>query len=243
MLPPDKHPPRYALPIAWSVHLFPASGAAFAFLALEAALARDFVSMYVWLGVAFFIDGIDGSLARLAQVKRNAAHVDGDLLDLVVDYLTYVLVPMVALWRAQTMPDVVAQAVVMIVLTASALYFADTRMKTQDQWFRGFPTLWNVVVLYLFVFKPGAVIVVAVVLVLTAAMFVPIVFVHPLRVRRLRQITIAVTILWFVSAALAVADNFAPNGLVQAGLIVSAVYVLALPLARHSPWVKSSPGG
>ena len=70
MLPPDKHPPRYALPIAWSVHLFTASGAAFAFLALEAALARDFVSMYVWLGVAFFIDGIDGSLARLAAMGR-----------------------------------------------------------------------------------------------------------------------------------------------------------------------------
>ena len=113
------------------------------------------------------------------------------MLDLVVDFLTYVLVPVVALWRSDLMPAPVAFWIGLIVVIASALYFADTRMKTRDHWFRGFPALWNVFVFYLFVFKPPWPLSAALTLIATAAMFAPVVFVHPLRVKQLRRVTIA----------------------------------------------------
>ena len=234
MTGPDKSLPRRARLMAVSVHIFTASGAAFAFLALAAAISRDFVAMFGWLGVAFFVDGIDGSLARAASVKQVTPHMDGEILDLVVDYLTYVLVPMVALWRSGLMPEVAGEVVVLIVLVASGLYFADRRMKTPDQWFRGFPALWNVELLYLFVFRPAAFLCAAITLILAACLFVPIVFVHPLRVRQLRRVTISVTTVWFAAAAVAVTEGFVTSILVKTILVACAIYMLALPLVRKS---------
>ncbi len=111
-----------------------------------------------------------------------------------VDFLTYVLVPVVALWRSDLMPSTVAFWIGLVVVFASALYFADTRMKTNDYWFRGFPAIWNVFAFYLFVLRWPWPINAALTLAATAAMFAPVVFVHPLRVRRLRPLTIAATI-------------------------------------------------
>ena len=108
---------------------------------------------FAWLGLALFIDGVDGTLARFAKVSETAATIDGAILDLVVDFLTYVLVPVVALWRSDLMPSTVAFWIGLVVVIASALYFADTRMKTNDYWFRGFPAIWNVFAFYLFVLR------------------------------------------------------------------------------------------
>ena len=136
------------------VHVLTASGGAVALLALYAAIERDFPATFGWLGLAMFIDGVDGSLARAARVTETAATIDGVILDLVIDFLAYVVAPVVALWRSDLMPTSVAFWIGLIVTIASALYFADTRMKTADHWFRGFPALWNVVVFYLFVLRP-----------------------------------------------------------------------------------------
>ena len=87
----------------FSVHLLTASGGAVALLALYAAIERDFPTCFAWLGVALFIDGIDGTLARAARVTETATNIDGVVLDLVVDFLTYVLVPVVAIWRSDLM--------------------------------------------------------------------------------------------------------------------------------------------
>ena len=99
-------------------------------VALTAAIERDFPACFAWLGLALVIDGVDGTLARAARVTETAATIDGVVLDLVVDFLTYVLVPVVALWRSDLMPTPVAFWMGLIVTIASALYFADTRMKT-----------------------------------------------------------------------------------------------------------------
>ena len=111
-----------------------------------------------WLGVALFIDGVDGTLARVARVTEVASAIDGVVLDLVVDFLTYVLVPVVAIWRSDLMSPSAAFWLGLLVTFASALYFADTRMKPSDYWFRGFPALWNVVAFYLFVLRPPGVV-------------------------------------------------------------------------------------
>jgi phosphatidylcholine synthase len=222
----------------FSVHLFTASGAAVALLALAAAIERDFPLCFAWLGLALFIDGIDGSLARFAQVRETAPTIDGATLDLVVDFLTYVLIPVVALWRAELMPAPVALFLGAVVVIASALYFAGTRMKTADNWFRGFPALWNAFAFYLFVFRPPWPVCAALTVVATAAMFAPVVFVHPLRVKALRGPTMAATAAWFALAAIAIFQGLEPSPWVKIGLAAIGVYFLALPLARRAP-----PGG
>ena len=233
-----KAPPQVRKAAGYSVHVLTASGGALAVLALYAAIDSKFVEMFAWLGLALFVDGIDGTLARAAKVKETAAFVDGDILDLVVDFLTYVIVPVIALWRSDLMPTQVAFWIGLVITIASALYFADTRMKTADDWFRGFPALWNVLVFYLFVFRPPAIANAVILVVATALMFAPIVFVHPLRVAKLRLPTIGVTVLWCAFAALAIWWQFDPGWAVKLGLLASGLYFCALPLLRHSPWAE-----
>ena len=214
------------------VHLFTASGAAIGLLALDAAFDRRFPAMFAWLGVALIIDGIDGTFARLARVKEVMPEIDGDVLDLVVDFLTYVVGPAVALWRGDLLPPQLALPLTLGVVAASALYFADTRMKTRDLWFRGFPAIWNVLVFYLLVFRLDARFNAAIVFAALLLMFAPIVFVHPLRVERLRALTLGVTGLFAILAILAVWQDLQPANPVVWGLAGCAVYVLALPLTR-----------
>jgi len=207
-----------------------------ALLALYAAIERDFATSFAWLGLALFIDGIDGTLARAARVTETAAAIDGVVLDLVVDFLTYVLVPVVAVWRSDLMPTPVAFWIGLIVTIASALYFADTRMKTRDNWFRGFPALWNVFVLYLFVLRLPWLVNAVALLAATAMMFAPVVFVHPLRVVKLRALTITATFVWFGLASLAIVERLDASLFVRIGFVVIAAYFLTLPFLRHSPW-------
>jgi phosphatidylcholine synthase len=168
-------------------------------------------------------------------VQVTAASIDGTVLDLVIDFLTYVLVPVVALWRSDLMPTEASFWIGLVVTIASALYFADTRMKTDDLWFRGFPATWNIVVLYLFVLRPPWMLSALILLGAAALMFTPIVFVHPLRVVRLRGLTIAMTVAWFALAATAIAEKLTPQAWVGWGLVATAAYFLGLPLLRHSP--------
>ena len=217
----------------FSVHLFTASGGAVALLALDAAIERHFPICFAWLALALFIDGVDGTLARFAKVTETAATIDGTILDLVVDFLTYVLVPVVAMWRSDLMPSAVAFWIGLVVVIASALYFADTRMKTNDYWFRGFPAIWNVFAFYLFVLRWPWPVNAALTLAATAAMFAPVVFVHPLRVRRLRPLTIGATVVWFAFAAMALVQDLQPQVWVKLGLVALAAYFLLLPLARR----------
>jgi phosphatidylcholine synthase len=220
------------------VHVLTASGGAVALLALYAAIERDFPKTFAWLGLALFIDAIDGSLARAARVTETAATINGAALDLIVDFLTYVVAPIVAVWRSDLMPGPAAFWIGLIVIIASALYFADTRMKTKDNWFRGFPGLWNVFVLYLFVFRLPWLVNAAAMLIAAALMFAPVVFVHPLRVVRMRPATIAATLAWILFAGAAIIQRLEPDPWVKIGLIATALYFLALPFLRHSLWAE-----
>jgi len=233
-----EEPPPVRRAAAFSVHLLTASGGAVALLALYAAIERDFPLCFAWLGLALFIDGIDGTLARFARVSETGGTIDGVVLDLVVDFLTYVLVPVVALWRSDLMPARTAFWLGLVVVLASAIYFADTRMKTRDHWFRGFPALWNVVALYLFVLRPPGIVCVALLLLGSAAMFAPIVFVHPLRVKKWRWVNVAASLAFLALSAAAILQDLRAGVWVKAGLIVVAVYFLALPFLRHSPWAE-----
>jgi phosphatidylcholine synthase len=216
------------------VHCFTASGGALGLAALFAAADARFPAMFAFLGAAFVIDAIDGTLARRAKVEESVPHIDGVVLDLVVDFLTYVIVPLVALWRSGLLVPPLAVLVCCVVCSASALYFADRRMKTHDLWFRGFPAIWNVLVFYMLVFRPEPLVATAVVITAACLMFVPVVFVHPLRVVRLRLATMTATGAWS-AAAIAAVDQ----GLSQADFAIKVVlagvglYFLVLPLFRN----------
>lgn len=222
----------------YSVHLFTASGGAVAVLALYAAIDQKFAVMFGWLALALFIDGIDGTLARAAKVEQYAPIIDGAILDLVIDFLTYVLVPVIAIWRSDLMPEPWAFWIGLVVVIGSAMYFADTRMKTNDNWFRGFPAIWNVFVVYLFVFRLPPYVAAIAILVFVGLMFAPIVFVHPLRVVKLRVLTIVMTVLWFICAGYAVWDGLHGEFWSRAGLVLVGLYFLALPFLRKSPWAE-----
>ncbi len=215
---------------ALAVHIFTASGAALGLLALERAVARDFPAMFGWLALALFVDGIDGTLARMAHVKEHASRFDGELLDLVVDFLTYVIVPVVALWQSGLLLPVPGSVTLLILTTASALYFANKRMKTADHWFRGFPAIWNVVAIYVLAFPLPGWIICVLLLVFTLLMFMPVYFVHPMRVQKWRVLTNAVGAVWCVCAALVINDNLSGPAYARAGLIATACYFLLLPL-------------
>jgi phosphatidylcholine synthase len=220
----------------FSVHLFTASGSGVALLALYAAIDRNFAACFAWLGVALVIDGVDGTLARAARVTETASAIDGTVLDLVIDFLTYVLVPVVAIWRSDLIPIDISFWLGVLVVFASGLYFADTRMKTRDYWFRGFPALWNVLAIYLFVLRPPSWLSVALILLGVAGMFAPVVFVHPMRVKKLRWLTILVSVAFFALSGAAIREEFAADLWIKLGYLVVAVYFLALPLMRHSVW-------
>jgi phosphatidylcholine synthase len=211
---------------AYATHALTASGALLAMLALLAAIDGRWMAMFGWLGVAFIVDGIDGPLARRFDVREKAPIVDGVLLDLVVDYLTYVFVPVYALLRADFLPGRSGSALALVLLVASALYFADTRMKTADRSFSGFPACWNMVVVVLFATRPSTPVVFGVLVVLGVAMFLPVRFVHPVRTRRWRPLTLPLALVWLGLAGAATLTDFAQGPLLTLSLVVTSFALL-----------------
>jgi phosphatidylcholine synthase len=212
---------------ALAVHLLTATGAVLAMLAMLAAVDEKWSLMFLWLVVAFFVDGIDGPLARRYDVKKNSPIFDGVLLDLIIDYLTYVFVPAYALFKSDLLPGWTGWFAIIIITFTSAMYFADSRMKTKDYSFSGFPGCWNMVVLVLFALQPNFWVSLSFVALLAAAMFVPVRFVHPMRTQRWRMITIPMALGWTFFAGWAAWVDFHPESWAHYGLIITSVYLLA----------------
>ncbi len=163
---------------------------AFRALRLLAAVEGKWSLMFLWLVVALVVDGIDGPLARKYQVKVNWPTYDGVLMDLIIDYLTYVFIPAYALFKSGLLSGWTGWFAIITIVYGSVIYFADTRMKTKDNSFSGFPGCWNMVVLVLFATDPHWTVILLIVVTLTVAMFLPIRFVHPVRTERWRAISL-----------------------------------------------------
>jgi phosphatidylcholine synthase len=210
---------------AYGTHAFTATGAIFAFLALLAAVESRWAEMFGWLIVAFIVDGVDGALARRTDVVNNAPIIDGSLLDLVIDFLTYVFIPVFALFRAGLLEGTAGLVAAYVVVFASSLYFADTRMKTPDKSFSGFPATWNMFALVVFATELPSRVMLPVVAVLTVAMFVRVKFIHPVRTERWRPLSLPVAIVWTVVAGWAALSEFVIPGWAGALLLASSVYL------------------
>ena len=208
------------------VHLFTATGAVFAMLAMLAAADAKWSLMFLWLIVAFAVDGMDGPLARYYNVKQNAPHFDGVLLDLIIDYLTYVFIPAFALFKSGLLPGWTGWVAIIIITFASAVYFCDGNMKTKDNSFRGFPGCWNMVVIVLFVLSPNFWMILTFVSLISLSMFLPLKFIHPVRTERWRWISLPVALAWVFFAGWAAWVDFHPHSWAHWGLLSSTIYLL-----------------
>lgn len=195
---------------AWSVHLFTATGAAAGLMAMLAAVNGNWRTSFAWMGVAVAIDAVDGALARAFKVKQVLPGFDGALLDNIVDYFTYVIVPGFFLCEAGMMPPHGGPIIAAIIAIASGYQFCQADAKTPDHCFKGFPSYWNLVILYLFLvgWNPWANM--AVVVICIVLVFVPIKYIYPTRTRALRPITLGLAGVW--SFMLVAALFLYPNG-------------------------------
>jgi phosphatidylcholine synthase len=218
---------------ALSVHLFTATGAVFAMLAMLEAVQGDWAMMFVWLVVAFIVDGVDGPLARHYDVKTHAPEIDGVTLDILIDYLTYIFIPAFALFSSGLMAGWSGWVMIILVTFASAIYMSDTRMKTKDNSFSGFPACWNMLVLVLFALQPVWQVSLALVTILTIAMFIPIKFIHPVRTERWRWLSLPMILAWTFFAGWAAWVDFHPESWAHWGLLISSVYLMCAGAAQQ----------
>lgn len=221
---------RIAAPFA--VHMFTASGAALGLLALLAATRNDWAWMFLWLGLALIVDGVDGVMARRLNVAEILPRWSGDTLDLVVDFTTYVFVPAYAIAASRLLPAYVDILAGMAIAVSGALYFADRAMKMPGHYFRGFPALWNLVAFYLLLVQPNAWVGAVLIAGLVVMTFLPFPFVHPVRVRRFRALSIALIVLWAALALLTLMQDMRPGALVTGILCAIALYFLVIGLFR-----------
>ena len=218
---------------AWAVHGFTASGAVLGFLAIISIFNNDLVGAFLWLGLALLIDGIDGSLARKIGVLDKTPNIDGSTLDNVIDYLNYVIIPALMIYWFQMVPkgwEIILPAG----MFAVSLYtFANMNMKTNDYYFSGFPAVWNIVVLYFYILNTHPIINVIIILLLFIFTFIPIKFVHPLRVKKIRNLTIFCTVLWSATTLKLVTTDsdinlFAEQKIVLLIWIVCSIYFVTI---------------
>ena len=211
---------------AFCVHIFTALGAGVALLALLEAVREHWAAMFAWLGLALVIDALDGPIARRLDVARVQPDWSGEVLDLVVDFVTYVFVPAYAVAASGLLLPFMSPLLGAAIVVTSALYFADRRMKASDNHFRGFPALWNAAAFYLFLLHPSPALAsfgVAGLIVLT---FVPLHVIHPVRVARLRGLSLALIAIWGVLAIFTLTRNFDVTAPVSVGLCAIALYVV-----------------
>ena len=241
--------PLHRYVAAWLVHLLTASGAVFGLLALLAINQRQFVLALWFMGASIVVDSFDGTLARKVMVTRVTPNVDGALLDNMIDYLNFVIVPAFFVYVSDLLPAPLRVPVAAIIVLSSAYQFTQRDAKTADHFFKGFPDYWNIVVFYLFLWQTSPILNVVLLFVLAVLVFVPIKYVYPSRMeylthrRWLRQAMFAATVLWGVMSAILLAifpqTNTLLVGLSMAYIVLYAglsVYrtLVPLPDAPHA---------
>ena len=187
---------------AWSVHAVTASGVILGLLALLAVLDGRPQVCLLWLGAALLVDGLDGTLARKFDVKGVLPHFDGSTLDLVIDYLTYVFIPAIFVYRFIALPEYTLLLSLGVILLSSLFCFCNLNMKSKDNYFVGFPAAWNVVIVYLYLLDFDPWLSLVTILVLAGLTLTKMKFLHPFRVKQFMPLNIGVTLLWMAACAL-----------------------------------------
>jgi phosphatidylcholine synthase len=222
------------LSAAWLVHLYTASGAVAALFSAVAVFEARYRDAFLWMWAATFIDATDGVLARRARVSEVLPGFDGARLDDIVDYLTFVFVPVLLLHRSGALPAGWGTAVASVVLLSSAYGFASADAKTEDHFFTGFPSYWNIVALYLYAASMPPVLNAAVLLALSALVFVRIGYVYPTKTPVLRGLTVVLGSIWAVMVATMIWLLPSPPVTLIVASLFFPIYYAVLSLLLHA---------
>jgi len=225
---------------AWAVHLMTAFGAAAGLMALIAIANERWRLAFIWMGVTLFIDSVDGSLARRCKVKEVLPQFDGALLDNIVDYFTYVIVPAYFLYQANVMPLGFRLLSALMITLASAYQFCQSDAKTDDHYFKGFPSYWNVAVLYLFLFDWPEWVNLGIIVVLTVAVFVPLKYLYPSRTRTLKPLTLALTAVWGIIMIVILARYRSP---IAHSVLLNVSFLYVIYYLAMSAYLNVTGGG
>ncbi len=201
MTPQTQPKPLVRVALAYGVHLFTATGAIWGLLALIAIFQHEWRYAIFWMILAMAVDGFDGMLARWADVKTYVPNIDGALLDNILDYFNYVIVPALFLIEADILPAGLAMPIAFVILLTSAYQFTQTDAKTDETneyFFKGFPSYWNVVALYMLVMKMNPWVNLAFLVVFNILVFVPVKYVYPTRSVRMKRVTLVLSYIYAI---------------------------------------------
>ena len=231
--------------IPWLAHVYTATGAVLGFLAARAVIDFDYRTAFFWLAMQVFVDATDGMLARALRVKERTPAFDGAKLDDIVDYLTYVFVPALFVWRAVLVPDRWTLWVVGAMLMSSAYGFNRTDAKTPDHFFTGFPSYWNIVVFYLLIAGLPSAVNASILVVLAALVFVPVRYLYPSRTPVLAWPTNVLAAIWGVMILVMLWQYPAVSPSVLLASLVFPVYYVVVSLyftaKRNRPYQRGTP--
>jgi phosphatidylcholine synthase len=217
-----------AIVAAAAVHVFTGLGIVCALMCARATISLNFEAAFFWLGIAFFIDGVDGMFARKARVKEVLPSFSGETLDLVIDYITYVFLPALMLLQAGFLTGWFGILLASLICLSSLYHFSDEGSKAEDNCFVGFPAIWNIVAFYIFAFALPAPATTAIILVCVALTFVPLKWVHPMRVVALRPLNLLACLAWAAAATVAVYDKFPAGDWPKLTLVGVGLYGIGL---------------
>ena len=219
------------------MHLFTVSGVLLGFLALVASIERNLESVFFFLALALFIDGVDGSLARMVDVKKYTPTISGENLDNIIDYLNYVFVPVFVIYWLDFVPAGTEIISAFIILVVSCYTFANSNIKTSDFYFSGFPALWNIVILYFYILDTDPFVNFLIICFLAIFTFIPIKYLHPFRVKRFRQLSLSVLAIWMITTVLILYFRELNENLIKIAFtfwILSNIYFILLTIIRTS---------
>ncbi|HMR49866.1 MAG TPA: phosphatidylcholine synthase [Arachnia sp.] len=230
---PTSQLPRSRVLAAWAVHLFTMTGVVWASLAVVALFEGDIAAMWLWLGVALVVDGVDGTLARKADVKTYAPGFDGTVLDVMIDYLTWTFIPALFMYLYLPFgPQWVAVVMFVLVGASSVFCYCNVSLKTDDYYFMGFPAAWNVVAVVMWITGTGATTNVIITVLLAVLTVAPLTFVHPFRVARLMPVNVVAAFGWIAATAVLVARYPERDLVVEIAWWASGGWLMALSAVR-----------
>ena len=221
--------------LSYLVHLFTTSGVLLSFFALVASIEQNLELVFFYLALALFIDGIDGSLARMVDVKRHTPHINGENLDNIIDYLNYVFVPVFVIYWLDFVPADLEIISAFIILAVSCYTFANSNIKTSDFYFSGFPALWNIVILYFYILDTDPFINFLTICFLAIFTFIPIKYLHPFRVKKFRQLSLSILAVWMITTVIILYFKELNENLLKTAFtlwVISNIYFIILTLIR-----------
>ena len=186
--------------LAWSVHLLTCSGLIAGFLALICVFKNDETSAFLFLGLALLIDAVDGTLARKFKVSIFVKNIDGKMLDSVIDFFNYIIIPSVMIYWFKFVPSPFEIIIPSIILIVSAISYSNNNLMTSDNFYKGFPCIWNILLFYLYLFDLSQVYNLFLISACILLKFIPMKFIHPLRVNKYRRYSAVFMVLWFISS-------------------------------------------